>query len=217
MPPAAVPASTSNLNPSMDLVVAAGRERMVLISGVLAGICVFFAPLLVLALGLLGAYLANLISDGAIPVFDLARPLAAEDFRAVFAPAINEAPLLVTAAILGGVMAQFRRWHSRRADPAFLAAGIRPFFPEFSLLYVLLVGLTLGMAATHGGSAQLQRLVGAAPVYLPFMLCGAWLTHSVWNYCFRNIVDLLASPEDRDAATTLRGRARLLRTRARSQ
>jgi len=43
------------------------------------------------------------------------------------------------------------------------------------------------------------------------------LAHSVWNYCFRNIVDLLASPEDRDAATTLRGRARLLRTRARSQ
>ena len=78
MPPAAVPASTPNLNPSMDLVVAAGRERMVLISGVLAGICVFFAPLLVLALGLLGAYLTNLISDGAIPVFDLARPLAAE-------------------------------------------------------------------------------------------------------------------------------------------
>ena len=217
MPPAAVPATTPSQDPSMDLVVVAGRERMVLVSGALAGVCVFFAPIVVLALGLLGAYLANVISDGAIPIFDLARPLSAADFRAVFAPAVNEAPLLVTAGILGGVMAQFRRWHSRRADPAFLAAGIRPFFPEFSLLYVMLVCLTLGMAATHGGSAQVQRLVGAAPVYLPFMLCGAWLTHSVWNYCFRNIVDLLASAEDRGAATTLRAGARLLRTRARSQ
>lgn len=195
----------------MDLVVAAGRERTILVSGAVAGACVFFTPLFILALGLLAAYLAYVVSDGQIPIFALARPLTQEDFRSVFAPAINEAPLLVSATLLGGVMALVRRRLARRSDPGLLAAGIRPFFPELMAIYVMLVVLTVGMAATHGGAPQLQRLFNAAPVFLPFMLCGAWLTHSVWSYCFRSVLDLLASDADRTAATELRARARAVR------
>ena len=197
----------------MDLVVAAGRERTILLSGVVAGACVFFTPLLVLALGLLAAYLAYVVSDGQIPVFALARPLTQDDFRSVFAPAVNEAPLLISAALLGGVMAQVRRRLARRSDPGLLAAGIRPFFPELIAVYCMLVVLSVGMAATHGGVPQLQRLLNAAPVYLPFMLCGAWLTHSVWSWSFRSVLDLLASDSDRTAATELRARARAVRQR----
>ena len=182
-----------------------------LASGVLAGICVFFAPLLILALGLLGAYLAYVISDGDFSIFRLARPLTADDFRAVFAPAVNEAPLLVSAGLLGGVLAQFRRRQARRSDPGLIAAGIRPFFPEFLLLYGMLVVLSFGLAVTHGGWPQIQRLIGAAPVFFPFLLCGTWLAHSVWSYCFGNVLDLLATAADRTAATELRGRARAVR------
>jgi hypothetical protein len=119
--------------------------------------------------------------------------------------------LLVSAALVGMLLAQFRRWQARRSDPGLLAAGIRPFFPEFLLLYTLLIGLSLGLAATHGGAPQLRRLIGAAPVFLPFMLCLTWLAHSVWSYCFRSVLDLLATAADRDAATELRGRARAIR------
>src|SRR6266508_6175263 len=91
--------------PSLDLVTAVGRERTVLAAGLLAGACVFFAPLLVLALGLLAAYLADVISDGQAAIFHLARPLTSDDFRAVFAPAINEAPLLVSAGLVGVLLA----------------------------------------------------------------------------------------------------------------
>ena len=204
---------TGSSAPSLDLVVAAGRERTILISGVVAGACVFFTPLLVLGVGLLGAYLAYVISDGQVPIFALARPLTQEDFRSVFAPAVNEAPLLVSTALLGGVMAQVRRRLAKRSDPGLLAAGIRPFFPELLAVYLMLIVLSVGMAATHGGVPQLQRLVSAAPVYLPFLLCGAWLALSVWSYCFRSVLDLLASDSDRSAATELRARSRAIRTR----
>ncbi|MGI8424962.1 MAG: hypothetical protein ACR2NO_12765 [Chloroflexota bacterium] len=197
--------------PTIDLVVAAGRERTVLLSGVLAGACVFFTPLLILGLGLLAAYLAYVVSDGQISVFALARPLTEDDFRSVFAPAVNEAPLLAGAALSGGAMAQFRRWLARRSDPGRLAAGVRPFFPELLLVYCMLIALTIGMAATHGGTPQLRRLLDAAPVFIPFMLCGAWLALSVWSYSFRSALDLLASESDRSAATELRGRARAIR------
>ncbi|MGH2369191.1 MAG: hypothetical protein ACRDI2_13425, partial [Chloroflexota bacterium] len=85
-------------------------------------------------------------------------------------------------------------------------SGIRPFFPEFAFLYVLLVGLALGLALTRGGWPQVQRLLEAAPVFLLFMLCATWLAHAVWNYCFRNLLELLASGPERDAASALRGR-----------
>jgi hypothetical protein len=199
--------------PSLDLIVAAGRERTILISGVVAGACVFFAPLLILGMGLLAAYLTYVISDGHIPVFDLARPLTQDDFRSVFAPAVNEAPLLVSAALLGGVMALVRRRLAKRSDPGLLAAGIRPFFPELLTIYVMLIVVSVGTAATHGGLPQLERMIAAAPVYLPFLLCAAWLALSVWSYCFRSVLDLLASQSDRTAATELRARARLIRSR----
>ena len=182
-----------------------------LASGALAGVCVFFTPLLILALGLLAAYLADVISDGDVAIFSLARPLTRDDFRAVFAPAVNEAPLLLASALLGGILALLRRRQARRRDPGLLAAGIRPFFPEFLPLYVLLVAVTVAQAATHGGVPQLQRLLGSAPVFLPFMLCVTWLAHSVWGYCFRSVLDLLASPGDLTAATELRARARAIR------
>lgn len=182
-----------------------------LIGGALAGMCVFFAPLLILALGLLAAYLADVVSDGQVAIFSLARPLTRDDFRSVFAPAINEAPLLAAAGILGALLAQVRRRNARRSDPGLLAAGIRPFFPEFLLLYVLLVAVAVAQAATHGGVPQVSRLVGAAPVFLPFMLCLTWIAHSVWGYCFRSVIDLLAGPGDLSAATELRARARAIR------
>lgn len=196
-----------------DLLVAAGRERTVLISGLLAGICVFFAPLVVLAVGLMAAYLAHVASDGQATVLGVDRQFVAADFRGVFAPAIREAPLLVSAGLIGAMLAQFRRWLARRADPAFLAAGIRPFFPEFAFLYVSLVALTLGLTVTRGDWLHLERLLGAAPVYLLFMGCATWLAHAVWNYSFRNVIDLLATGKDRDAALELRGRARPLAAR----
>jgi hypothetical protein len=201
----------SSAAPPGDLIVAAGRERTVLLSGFLAGLCVFFAPLLILALGLLAAYLAYVVSDGDVSIFRLARPLSSDDFRAVFAPAINEAPLLLASGLVGGILAQVRRRHARRSDPGLLAAGIRPFFPEFLLLYALLIAITIGQAATHGGLPQIERLLAAAPVFLPFMLCVAWLAHSVWSYCFRSVLDLLAGPGDLSAATELRARARAIR------
>jgi hypothetical protein len=196
--------------PGTDLLVAAGRERTILASGFLAGTCVFFAPLVILALGLLAAYLAYVASDGHSTLLGLGRPLTSDDFRSVFAPAVNEAPLLVSAGLAGMFLSQLRRWLARRADPAFLVAGRRPFFPEFCLLYVLLVGLTLAFTSLNGGVPQLNRLLGAAHIYLLFMLCATWLAHAVWQYCFQNIVDLLASQQEREAALALRGQARLL-------
>ena len=197
-----------------DLLVVAGRERTVLASGFLAGLCVFFAPLLILAVGLMAAYLAYVAGDGDTYLWGLARPLERRDFQAVFAPAVNEAPLLVSAGLIGGIMAQCRRWLARRADPGLLVAGIRPFFPEFALLYALLVALVLALAVTRGGWLQLHRVLGAAPVFLLFMLCATWLAHAVWHYCFRNILDLLASDRDREAAGALRGRRRHLPSHA---
>ncbi|MBI3970268.1 MAG: hypothetical protein HY332_03165 [Chloroflexi bacterium] len=186
-----------------DLLVAAGRERTVLASGFLAGIGVFLAPLVFLALGLLAAYLGYITSDNTSALSALRRPLEASNFRSVFAPVVNEAPLLVCAGLLGAALAQFRRWLARRSDPALLAAGVRPFFPEFTLLYLMLVALAVGLAAVHGGWPQLHRLVTAGPVFLLFMVCTTWLAHTVWQYCFRNILDLLASAGERDAAALL--------------
>lgn len=193
-----------------DLLVAAARERTVVVSGLLAGACVFFAPLVMLAVALLAAYLAYILSDSHAPAWAMSQPPTAADFRAVFAPAVNEAPLLASAGLMGAMLAQFRRWLARRADPAFLAAGIRPFFPEFGVLYALLVGFALALAALRGGAPQVYRLAGAAPVFLLFMACATWLAHSVWHYCFRNILDLLATGTERNAATALGGRSRRL-------
>jgi hypothetical protein len=190
--------------PSVDLVVAASRGRTALIAGFLAGVGVFFAPLVVLALGLLAAYLGYISSDGSTPLWRAGRPLEATDFRAVFAPAVNEFPLLLCAGLMGAALGAFRRWLAQRTDPARLAAGSRPFFPEFALLYVLLAGLTVALAFIRGGPPQVHRLLGAAPVFLLFLLCATWLAHAVWHYCFRNIVSLLASEPERDAATALR-------------
>src|SRR3954453_15242749 len=86
---------------SPDLLVAAGRLRTVLVGGFLAGVCVFFAPLAVLALGLLAAYLNYVASDASGPLFGLERPPDAADFRAGFAPAAH-APAALAAAGGGG-------------------------------------------------------------------------------------------------------------------
>lgn len=198
---------------STDLLLAAGRERTALLSGFLAGLCVFFAPMAVLAVGLLAAYLVYVASDGsaAAPVFGSGRPIEAEDFRAVFRPAVSEAPLLLCAGAIGALLAQFRRWLTMRTEPAALAAGIRPFLPEFAFLYATLVVATLALAQVRGGWPQLHRLVAAAPVYLLFMVCATWLAHAVWQYCFRNLMDLFSSSDERAAAAALRQRARLPR------
>jgi hypothetical protein len=205
-------APSEQAEPTLDLLVAAGRERTILLAGFLAGMGVFFAPLMILGLGLLAAYLADVVSADSVPLFSLGRPLTADDFRGVFAPAVNEAPLLGGAGLLGAAVAQFRRWQARRADPALLAAGVRPYFPEFALVYALLVALAAGAALLHGGWSQLARLVNAAPVFLPFMLCATWLTLVIWGYCFRSVVDLLATRDERAAAVGLRGRVRLHRS-----
>ncbi len=197
---------------TVDLLVAAGRLRTVLVSGFLAGVCVFFAPLVMLAIGLLAAYLTYVANDGTSSVLGLARPLTSEDFRSVFAPVVNEAPLLAISGTVGLTLALLRRTLARRADPAFLAAAIRPFFPEFCALYAMLVAITFSLSATRSGWPQVERLMGAAPIYLLFMLCATWLAHAVWHYAFHNLVDLLATERDREAAQTLRGQARLLRT-----
>ena len=190
----------------VDLLVAAGKLRTVLISGFVAGMCVFVAPLVVLALGLLAAYLNYVASDASSPLFGIDRPPEAAQFRAVFAPVVN-APAAVTAAgVCGALLAAVRRRLARRADPALLAAGIRPFFPEFAASYVLLFMFLVGLAFATGGGRQVHRLAGAAPVFLLFVLCATWLAHGVWQYCFRNVIELLASAPERDAAAALRAR-----------
>jgi hypothetical protein len=207
-PPAAV---------SIDLLVAASRERTAILSGFLAGVCVFFVPMAVLAVGLLAAYVAYFLSDGSpsAPAFGAGRAIEAQDFRAVFRPAITDTPLMVCAGLMGGMLAQFRRWLALRAEPAALAIGRRPFLPEFISLYVTLVAATLVLAAVRGGWPQVHRIVDAAPIFLLFMVCAAWLAHAIWQYCFRNILDLLASRQEHEAATELRVRARLPRIHGR--
>ena len=189
---------------SPDLLVSAAKLRTVLVSGFLAGICVFFAPLVVLALGLLAAYLHYVASDASSPMFGLERPPEAGDFRAVFAPAIHSPALLLAAGACGSVLAAFRRALARRADPAFLAAGAQPFFPEFAASYLLLALYVLGLAFAGGGWPQVHRLATAAPVFLLFLICATWLVHAIWQYCFRNVINLLASAAEREAAAALR-------------
>lgn len=196
-----------------DLLVVVGRERTVLLSGFLAGVCVFFAPMLVLGVGLVAAYLAYVVSDGTSPAFGMGRPLTSADFRAVFAPAVNEVPLLSTLGLTGAALAQFRRWLMQRADKAMLLSGVRPFFPEFAFLYLSLVVLTPASVLMRGGWPQAQRLLDAAPVFLLFMLCATWLFHAVWQYSFRNVIDLLASAAERTAASDLRRRVGARRSR----
>ena len=185
-----------------DVLLSAARQRTVLVAGFFAGICVFFTPLFILAVGLLATYLASQLSDGGSTPFNAGRPLTATDFRAVFAPAINHAPLLLCVGLIGATLAQVRYRQTRRVDAASLAAGVRPFFPEFALLYVLLLALTLSLAVVHGGWPQVHRLIdpNTAPVYLLFMLCATWLAHAVWHYCFNNLIDLFAGSSEREAA-----------------
>lgn len=189
-----------------DLLTATARERTLLSSGFLAGLCVFFAPLVILACGLLTTYVFSLVQEGNNPLMGADQPLTQADFRSVFAPAVNEAPLLLSAGLLGVLLAQFRRWIYRRTDGANLVFGRRPFFPEFAVTYGLLVGLALGVAATHGGWVQVERLARGAPAFLLLMLCATWMVLAVWSYCFRNIIELFASGPERDAAAALSGR-----------
>ncbi len=209
-PAGAAPGGPPPMLPA-DLLVAAGRWRTVLASGFIAGVCVFFAPLMLLAIGLLAAYLSYLLGDSnpGQGFLSIARPFTAEDFRAVFAPAINDAPLLVLCGLVGMLLATIRRHLARRADPVLLAAGIRPFFPEFAVLYAVLIAGTVAMAALRGGPVQVHRLIGAGPIFLLFLLCAAWLAHAVWQYCFQNVVDLVSSRQERMEAAALRARARL--------
>jgi hypothetical protein len=193
-----------------DILVVAARERTVLLSGLLAGLCVFFAPLAVLAVGLLATYLASLVGEGSSVLLGAGRTLQRSDFQAVFAPAINEAPLLVSAGLVGAVLAQFRRWLYAHQDPADIIRGRRPYFRELAFLYAALVALILGLAAVRGGWVQVDRLLHAAPAFFLLMLCATWLAHAVWSYCFRNIIELLASGAERAAAAALfEGRRRL--------
>ncbi|HEX2515505.1 MAG TPA: hypothetical protein VH257_12430 [Chloroflexota bacterium] len=193
-----------------DILVVAARERTVLLSGLLAGLCVFFAPLAVLAVGLLATYLASVVGEGSSVLLGADRSLQRADFQAVFAPAINEAPLLVSAGLVGAVLAQFRRWLYAHQDPADIIRGRRPYFRELTFLYAALVALILGLAAVRGGWVQVDRLLHAAPAFFLLMLCATWLAHAVWSYCFRNIIELLASGAERAAAAALfEGRRRL--------
>jgi hypothetical protein len=196
-----------------ELLVVAARERTVLLSGFLAGLGVFFAPLAVLAAGLLAAYVGSVISDSGSFVLAPGRPLDRTDFQGVFAPAVNEAPLLVSAGLMGAILAQFRRWLGLRVEAGSDRAGFarrrRPYFREFAFLYVLLTGFVLGLAAVNGGWPLVERLLRAAPAFFLLMICATWLAQAVWSYCFGNLIELLASGPERDAAAALRGRRRL--------
>jgi hypothetical protein len=196
---------------SAELLVVAGRERTVLVSGFLAGLCVFFVPLAVLAVGLLASYVAAVVVDAGNVPFGPGRALERRDFQAVFAPAVNEAPLLVSCGLAGLLLAQVRRWLVLREDPVNLVHGRRPFFRELASVYLLLIGLILGVAATRAGWAQVDRMLHAAPAFVVLTLCATWLIHAVWSYCFRNIIELLASDPERDAAAALGARRRRLR------
>jgi hypothetical protein len=193
-----------------DLLVVAARERTVLLSGFLAGLCVFFAPLAMLAVGLLATYLASVVGEESSVLLGTGRSLERADFQAVFAPAINEAPLLVSAGLMGAVLAQFRRWLCSHRDPADVIRGRRPYFRELAFLYVTQVAFMLALAAVRGGWVQVDRLLHAAPAFFLLMLCATWLTHAVWGYCFRNLIELLASGAERDAAAALFGGRRPL-------
>jgi hypothetical protein len=200
-----------------SLLLLAARQRTVLLSGFLAGLCVFFAPLVVLGIGLLAAYLVSVASDGSGTVFDAGRTLDRADFQGVFAPAVNQAPLLVVAGLVGAVLAQFRRWLGGRAARPGRAGRVRlelPYFREFAFLYAVLAGLTLGLALLNGGWPQAQRLLNAAPAFILLMFCATWLAQAVWSYCFGNIIELLASRGERDAAAAMRGRGRRLGPRS---
>jgi hypothetical protein len=197
-----------------ELLVVAARERTVLLSGFLAGLCVFFAPLAVLAAGLLAAYVASVINESGSFVLAPGRPIDRADFQAVFAPAVDEAPLLLSAGLIGAILAQFRRWLGLRIDPGAFARRRRPYFREFAFLYVLLSGFVLGLAAVTGGWPQVERLLRAAPAFVLLMICGTWLAQAVWSYCFRNLIELLASGPEREAAAALRARRRRLGPRS---
>ena len=198
-----------------DLLLQAARERTVLLSGFLAGLCVFFAPLVVLAIGLLAAYLASVAGDGSGTVLDAGRTLDRDDFRAVFAPVVNQAPLLVSAGLVGALLAQFRRWLAGRdARPGRGRRVGTPYFREFAFLYAVLVLLALGLAVTGGGRPQAERLLNAAPAFILLTFCATWLALAVWSYCLGNIIELLASRGERDAAAALRGRGRRLGPRS---
>jgi hypothetical protein len=197
-------------SPTVELLVVAARERTVLVSGFFAGVCVFFVPLAVLALGLLASYFASLAGGAGSFPFGPDRALERRDFQAVFAPAVNEAPLVVTFGLAGLLLAQVRRWLVLREDPVNVAHGRRPFFRELAFVYLLLIGMILGLAATRAGWGQIDRMLHAAPAFVVLTLCATWLVHAVWSYCFRNTIELLASGSERDAAAALGARRRRL-------
>jgi hypothetical protein len=163
-----------------------------------------------LAVGLLATYVASVVGEESSVLLGAGRTLQRSDFQAVFAPAINEAPLLVSAGLMGAVLAQFRRWLYAHQDPAELIRGRRPYFRELAFLYAALVALMLGLAAVRGGWVQVDRLLDAAPAFFLLMLCATWLAHAVWSYCFRNTIELLASDAERAAAAALFGGRRRL-------
>jgi hypothetical protein len=188
------------------VLVAVTSPRTALVAGFLAGGCVFLAPLVVLAAGLLMAYAAYVAGDATGRAFSLGRAIDASDFRAVFAPAVNEAPALALCGAGGAALALLRRWLTRHTDAQRLASGGRSLIPELVAIYVAILLGGVAYLASRGASQQVQRFTGAVPVSLLLVLFAAWVAHTVWQYCFRNLVELLASDDERQAARALQRR-----------
>ena len=79
-----------------------------------------------------------------------------------------------------------------------------------SIAWIVKLTRPLFEILNHGVSGPLANQL-VATLYLSFMFCITWIAHVVWAYCFRSVVELLATARDRAAAGELRKKARPLR------
>ncbi|MAG36600.1 MAG: hypothetical protein CL878_10215 [Dehalococcoidia bacterium] len=186
-----------------EVLATVSSQRRVLLSGGLAGFSVFVAPLALHAIAvLLAILLASVIAvinyfaylpelARAVPVLD------AGDFRSVFAPLIAEAPLLVYTVASGMALAVFRRWQNHRRALTESIHTPRPQLPILALCSVLSLGgiLYFGLFRSVYPEPLAWRVIATV---VPLMtLAVAWFVLVVWQYAYRNWLDLLASPDDR--------------------
>ena len=195
-----------------DVLATITSRRRVVLCGGLAGFSVFLAPLVLHAVAIILALLlartvaiANYFSYRP-ELYNAAPILETSNLRSVFSPIFTESPLMIYAIASGMILGLFHRWKNRRAGIIESIYRPRPQLPLFSLVYVFTLGglLYFGFFRSVYPEPLGWQLIATV---VPLMaLAMAWFVAVVWQYSYRNWLDLLATTSERGTAAAAAGR-----------